>query len=197
MREEAKPPEFDPGRPLGSALKVLRAALLSPRRFYAGLPADGPVREPALFTLLVGAFSGLMGAAVSLGTGLAAGNLGAAEAGITLLQALLAALLSPAFVGVVAAVYLLAIRTFVGRVADFRGVYRISAYAFGAMALAWIPALGALAVTYSLMVLMGFGVRYVYRTSSLTALVTALSCFVPLGVALIWLRILAAGMVAP
>jgi len=97
----------------------------------------------------------------------------------------------------VAAVYLLAIRTFVGRVADFRGVYRVAAYAFGAMSLAWIPALGALAVTYSLLVLMGFGVRYVYRTSSLTALVTALSCFVPLGVALIWLRILAAGMVAP
>ncbi|MCV4796758.1 hypothetical protein OFB84_33035, partial [Escherichia coli] len=82
-----------------------------------GLPADGPARKPALFTLLVGGFSGLMGAAVALGSGLAAGNLSTAEAGITLLQALLAALLSPAFVGVVAAVYLLAIRTFVGRVA--------------------------------------------------------------------------------
>jgi hypothetical protein len=197
MQEAAKVPEFDPGRPLGSALAVLRMVLLSPRRFYVGLPVEGPLREPALFALLVGAFSSLLGAAVALGSGLLAGNLGAAEAGITLLQALLAALLSPVFVGVVAAIYLLAIRTFVGRVADLRGVYRIAAYAFGAMCLAWIPALGALAVTYSLLVLMGFGVRYVYRTSSLTALVTALSCFVPLGVALIWLRILAAGMVAP
>jgi len=195
--QQAKAPEFDPRRPLGSALAVLQAVLLSPRRFYVGLPVEGPLREPALFALLVGAFSALLGAAVALGSGLLAGNLGAAEAGMTLLQALLAALLSPVFVGVVAAVYLLAIRTFVGRVADFRGVYRVAAYAFGAMSLAWIPALGALAVTYSLLVLMGFGVRYVYRTSSLTALVTALSCFVPLGVALIWLRILAAGMVAP
>jgi hypothetical protein len=48
--------------------------------------------------------------------------------------------------------------------------------------------------TYFLMVLMGLGVRYVYRTSLLTAVVTALVGFVPISVALIWLRIMTAGL---
>lgn len=47
-----------------------------------------------------------------------------------------------------------------------------------------------------LMVLMGIGVRYVYRTSFLTAVVTVLVGFVPISVALIWLRIMTAGLVS-
>ena len=70
----------------------------------------------------------------------------------------------------------------------------MAAYAFGAMILAWIPIVGAFAVTYALMVLMGVAVRTVYRTSLLTAVVTALVSFMPLGVALIWLRVTTAGL---
>jgi hypothetical protein len=97
-------------------------------------------------------------------------------------------------VGVVAGIYLLSIRTFVGKVSNFREVYRMAAYASGALILAWIPIIGAFAVTYALMVLMGIGIRFVYRTSFLTAVVTAVASFVPVGVALIWLRVTTAGL---
>src|SRR5215211_6954557 len=103
-------------------------------------------------------------------------------------------LLSPLAVGVVAAVYLLSIRTFVGKVGTFREVYRLAAYAFGALLPAWIPIVGAFAVTYALMVVMGIAVRTIYRTSLLTAVVTALASFMPIGVALIWLRVMTAGL---
>ncbi len=45
-----------------------------------------------------------------------------------------------------------------------------------------------------LMVLMEIGIRYVYRTSFLTAVVTALVSFMPIAVALIWLRVTTAGL---
>jgi hypothetical protein len=41
---------------------------------------------------------------------------------------------------------------------------------------------------------MGIGVRFVYRTSFLTAVVTAVVSFVPISVALIWLRVMTAGL---
>jgi len=41
---------------------------------------------------------------------------------------------------------------------------------------------------------MGIGIRFVYRTSLLTAVVTAVASFVPVGVALIWLRVTTAGL---
>jgi hypothetical protein len=44
------------------------------------------------------------------------------------------------------------------------------------------------------MVVMGIAVRTVYRTSLLTAAITALASFMPLGVALIWLRVMTAGL---
>jgi hypothetical protein len=40
----------------------------------------------------------------------------------------------------------------------------------------WIPIMGAF-VTYALMVLMGIGIRFVYRTSFLTTIVTAVASF--------------------
>jgi hypothetical protein len=191
----ARSPEFSLERPLPSALAVIRAVLLSPKSFYANFSAEGPIRDPALFALLVGAVAGILAAAVALISNLVFGQLGAGELLLTLLEALVFALLSPLVVGVVAGVYLLSINTFVGgKVASFREVYRIAAYAWGAMVLAWIPIVGAFAVTYALMVLMGIGVRSVYRTSLLTATVTALVGFVPLGVALIWLRVATAGL---
>jgi hypothetical protein len=190
----ARAPEFSLERPLPSALAVIRAVLFSPRSFYLNFSAEGPLREPAVFVLLVGAVTGLLTAAVAIISGLLFGEISAGEAGLTALEALIFALLSPLAVGVVAGVYLLSIRTFIGKVSSFREVYRMAAYAFGAMILAWIPIVGAFAVTYALMVLMGIGIRFVYRTSFLTAVITAVVSLVPISVALIWLRVTTAGL---
>jgi hypothetical protein len=188
-------PEFSLQRPLASAVAVIRFVLLSPRGFYLNFSAEGPVREPAVFVLLVGAVTGALTAAVALVSNLLVfGELSASEVGLTALEALVFALLSPLAVGVVAAVYLLSIRTFVGKVSSLREAYRMAAYAFGALILAWVPVLGAFAVTYALMVLMGIAVRIVYRTSLLTAVVTVLVSFVPISLALIWLRVMTAGL---
>ena len=86
-----------------------------------------------------------------------------------------------------AGVYLLAIRTFVGRVSGFTEIYRMAAYAAAALVFAWVPILGAFAFTYALMVLMGIGIQSVYKTSFLTTVVTALTGFVPVATVLIWL----------
>lgn len=187
-------PEFSLQRPLASAFAVVRAILLSPRSFYLNFSVEGPVREPAVFVLLVGALTGVLTAAVAIVSNLVFGELSAGEVGLTVFEALLFALLSPLAVGVVAGVYLLSIRTFVGKVGSFREVYRMAAYAFGALILAWIPILGAFAVTYALMVLMGIAVRTVYRTSLLTAVVTVLVSFMPISLVLIWLRVMTAGL---
>jgi hypothetical protein len=188
------PPEFSLQRPLASTLAVVWAILLSPRRFYLNFPVEGPVREPAVFVLLVGALTGVLTAVVAIVSNLVFGELSASEVGLTGLEALLFALLLPLAVGVVAAVYLLSIRTFVGKVSSLREVYRMTAYAFGALILAWIPILGAFAITYALIVLMGIAVRTVYRTSLLTAVVTVLVGFMPISLALIWLRVMTAGL---
>jgi hypothetical protein len=190
----AEAPEFNLRCPLASALAVIRAILFSPKSFYLNFSPEGPLREPAFFVLLVGAVTGALTAAVAIVSGLIFGEVSAGEVGLTALEALLFALLSPLAVGLVAAVYLLSIRTFVGKVASFREVYRMAAYAFGALVLAWIPIVGAFAITYALLVLMGIGIRFVYRTSFLTAVVASLVGFVPISVALIWLRITTAGL---
>jgi hypothetical protein len=187
-------PEFSLEHPLSSTLAVIRAILFSPRSFYLDFSAEGSVREPAIFVLLVGTVTGFLTAAVAMGSGLIFGRVSAGEVVLTALEALLFALLSPLAVGVVAGIYLVSIRTFVGKVSSFREIYRMAAYAFGALILAWIPIVGAFAVTYGLMVLMGIGIRFVYRTSLLTAVVTAVASFVPVGVALIWLRVTTAGL---
>ena len=177
-----------------SALAVIRAVLFSPQSFYLNFSPDGPIKEPALFALLVGAVTGVLAAVVAILSGLIFGEVSAEVVGLTALEALLFALLSPLAVGAVAGVYLLSIRTFVGKVSSFREVYRMAAYACGALILSPIPIVGAFAVTYALLVLMGIGVRFVYRTSLLTAVVTAVASFVPISVALIWLRVMTAGL---
>jgi hypothetical protein len=190
----AEAPEFSLERPLPSALAVIRAVLFSPRNFYANFSADGPLREPAIFVLLVGAVTGVLTAAVAIVSGLLFGEVSAGEVRLTALEALIFALLSPLAMGVVAGVYLLSIRTFVGKASSFREVYRMAAYACGTLILAWIPIVGAFAITYALIVLMGMGIRFVYRTSFLTAVVTAVASFTPISVALIWLRVTTAGL---
>lgn len=179
-------PEFSLQRPFPSALAVLRSVLFSPRAFYRDFGAEGPLKEPALFVLLVGAVTGSLGAAVALASNLFFGELGTGDVWSALLEGLLFALLSPVYVGVAAGFYLLAIRAFVGKAGSFEEVYRIAAYAFGAMIFFWIPILGAFAVTYAFMVLMGIGISSVYGTPLITTVVVALSGFVPVAMALIF-----------
>jgi len=189
LMQKDSAPEFDLQRPFASAVAVIRTVLLSPRSFYLNFKVEGPKREPAAFVLLVGAISGVLGAAVALSSNLLFGDLDAGDLRAAVVDAVLFALLSPVGVGVVAGVYLLSIRTFVGNVSGFTEVYRMVAYAAAVLALAWIPILGAFAFTYALMVLMGIGIQSVYRTSLMTAVITALVGFVPVASVLVWLTI--------
>jgi hypothetical protein len=179
--------EFDLQRPFASAFAVIRTVLFSPRSFYLNFKVEGPLKEPAAFVLLVGAVSGILGAALALSTNLLFGDLDAGDLRAAVVDALLFALLSPVGVGVVAGIYLLSIRTFVGRVSGFREIYRMAAYASAALVLAWIPVLGAFAFTYALIVLMGIGIQSIYETSFPTTVVTAVVGFVPVASVLIWL----------
>jgi len=187
QKEQA--PEFDLQRPSASAVAVIRTVLFSPKTFYLNFKVEGPLKEPAVFVLLVGAVSGILGAALALSSNLLFGDLDAGDLRAAVVDAVLFALLSPVGVGVVAGAYLLSIRTFVGKVSGFTEVYRMAAYAAAVLVLAWIPILGAFAFTYALMALMGIGIQCVYRTSFLTAVVTAVVGFVPVASVLIWLTI--------
>ena len=192
MRKDPSP-EFDLRRPIASAVSVIRAVLFSPRSFYENFKVEGPLKEPAAFVLLVGAVCGILGAAVALSTNLLFGDLDAGDLRAAALDALLFALLSPVGVGVVAGVYLLSIRTFVGKVSGFREVYRMAAYAAAALVLAWIPVLGAFAFSYALIVLMGMAIQSVYGTAFLTTFVTTVVGFVPVASVVIWLLIAGVG----
>jgi hypothetical protein len=184
-----KAPEFDLRQPLTSATSVIRAMLFSPKTFYLNFKIDGPVREPAAFVLLVGAVSGVLGAVVALASNLLFGDFDAGDLRAALVGAVLFAVLSPVGVAMTAGIYLLSIRTFVGKVASFAEVYRMAAYAASALVFAWIPILGAFAFTYALMVLMGIGIQSAYRTSFVTTVVTVLAGFVPVASVLVWITI--------
>lgn len=190
--QQTKSPEFSLENPLSSAIEVIKASLFSPQQFYRNFSAVGSVKEPVYFVLLVGAVTGVLSAVVTLISGLIFGQVTPSILGYTVLQALLFAALSPVIVGIIAAVYLLSIRTFVGKVGSFQEVYRMAAYAYSAMIFAWIPAVYAISIVYMLMVLMGFGVRSIYRTSFLTAVVTVLVGFVPCAMGFISLSVIAA-----
>ena len=168
---------------------MIVAVLFSPRNFYLNLKIEGPVREPAVFVLLVGAVSSVLGAAVALASNLLFGDFDAGDLRAALIGALLFAVLSPIGVGVTAGVYLLSIRTFVGKVSSFAEVYRMAAYAASALVFAWIPVLGAFAFTYALMVLMGIGIQSAYKTSFITTIVTVFAGFVPVASILVWITI--------
>ncbi len=188
MHKHERAPEFDLENPISSAAEVIKALFTRPRGFFRGFSTEGPVKEPGLFVLLVSAVTGFLSVVVALASNLIFGEVTLAVLGATLLQALVFVVFSPVAIGVVAAVYLLSIRTFVGKVSSLREVYRMAAYAYGAMILAWIPVVNAFLVTYVLMVLMGLGIRSVYRTSFMTAVITALVAFVPTATGLILLR---------
>lgn len=192
--DATKSPEFDPKRPVASAAAVLRAIFFAPRRFYSDFSAEGPLREPILFILLVSAVSGVLSIVVNLVSaavfGSAASLLGVAVSNVAFV------VLSPVLIGAAAGAYLLSIRTFIGTEGKFREVYRMLAYAYGAMILFSIPVLNALAFTYATLILMLLGIRSVYRASFLTALITALAGFVPVALAFIYLLVAVNGLVA-
>ncbi len=171
-------PEFDPKRPAASAAAILRGIFLAPRSFYLNFRAEGPLREPILFVLLVSAVSGALSAAVNLVYGVVSGTMGAGLLGVIAVN-LAFVVLGPLVVGLFSGAYLLSVRTFIGPEGDFQQVYRMLAYAWGVAVLFWIPGLNAFAFTYATLVLMLLGIRYVYRTSFLTALMTALVGYVP------------------
>ncbi|MCA1737753.1 MAG: hypothetical protein LC740_02675 [Actinobacteria bacterium] len=104
--------------------------------------------------------------------------------------------LSPVLIGAAAGAYLLSVRTFIGPEGKFQEVYRMLAYAYGAMILFPFPLLNALAFTYATLILMLLGIRSVYRTSFLTALIASLAGFVPVALAFIYLLVTVNGLVA-
>ncbi len=189
--QSTKAPEFSLDRPLSSALATIRAVLFSPRAFFSNFPADGSLKEPVLFVLLVGTVTGVLGAVVALVSNVVTGGVGADDLQAAVVEGLLFALLSPVGVAVAAGVYLLSIRTFVGKVADYSQAYRIVAYAYSAFVFAWVPVLGSIAISYALLVLIGIAIKEVYETSFLTAVITALVGFVPVGTALVWVTAVA------
>jgi hypothetical protein len=95
-------PEFDLQHPFASAVAVIRTVLFSPRSFYLNFKVEGPLKEPAAFVLLVGAVSGILGAALALSSNLLFGDLDAGDLRAAVVDAVLFALLSPVGVGVVA-----------------------------------------------------------------------------------------------
>ena len=190
----AKSPEFDPKRIVESAAAVLRGIFLSPKGFYLNFATEGSLREPALFVLLVSAVSGALSILVNL---ISAAVLATDTSALGVVASNLAfVVLSPVLIGAAAGPYLLSVRTFVGPEGSFRGVYRMLAYAYGAMILFWVPIINAFAFTYAAMVLMWLGIRHVYRTSFLTGLVAALVGFVPVAVAFIYLVVVINGLVS-
>src|SRR5215213_5286166 len=93
-------PEFDLRRPFGSAVAVIRTVLFSPRSFYLNFKVEGPLKEPAVFVLLVGAVAGILGAAVALLSNFLFGDLDAGDLRAAVVDAVLFALFSPIGVGV-------------------------------------------------------------------------------------------------
>ena len=186
--------EFDPGRPFGSLLEVLRGIFLAPKRFFVGFSTEGPLREPILFVLLVSAVGSAVGALLSLVLGGIFDEVGARDVVVTLVQAVAATILGPVIVAVLSGAYLLSIRTFVGPTGNFREVYRLLSYAYGAMILFWVPGIGAFFFTYAMLVLVGLGVRYVYRASFLVALITALVGYLPSAMLFIFLQAYVTGL---
>jgi hypothetical protein len=192
VKSSGSSPEFEIGRPVGSAVAVLRAIFLSPRRFYLGFSTDGPLREPALFVLLIGTVSAVLRLGIEFV--FSAGSL--ANIGVTALEAVLYAVLSPVLVAVFAGAYLLSARTFLGPEATFRGIYRMLAYAFGATILAPIPVVDAFAFTYATFVLMALAFRFVHGTSLTRSAVTTLVGYVPCAILYLLLVVQVAGFTA-
>ena len=183
-------PEFTLDNPVASAVAVLRAIFLAPRSFFLGFSESGPLREPIIFVVLITAVT----AALRLVLTLLFGSNDAVSAETSVLQALAFVALSPAILAALAGAYWLSVRTFVGEAGTFRGVYRMLAYAYGAMVLYWVPVVQAFAFTYFALVLMVIAIRYTYRVSLMTAIITTLAAYVPAAMAFIFLQFAVTGL---
>ncbi|HEX2729806.1 MAG TPA: YIP1 family protein [Rubrobacteraceae bacterium] len=185
-----KSPEFTLDHPLASAVAVLRAIFVAPRSFFLGFPESGPLREPIVFVVLITAVTATLRLALTL----LFGSNDAVSAGTSALQALAFVTLSPAILAALAGAYWLSVRTFVGEAGTYPGVYRMLAYAYGAMVLYWVPVVQAFAFTYFALVLMVIAIRYTYRVSLMTAVITALAAYVPAAMAFIFLTFALTGL---
>lgn len=182
---QTKAPEFDPRNPLSSALEVIRAVLLRrPGEFYENFSAEGSVWGPALFAALVSVAASILLTAVVLIWGIFTDGTEPGTVGMTLIQGPVFALITP----VAAVVYLLTIHVFVGAPATFGEVYRMLAYSYAALILAWVPLVGAFAIAYALMFLMALAIRAVYKAPLIPATIAALAAFLPVVSAIIFIE---------
>jgi hypothetical protein len=184
-------PEFDPSRPLSSGLALVRAVLLSPRSFYEQFSADGPLKGPAIFVAVVSLFAAVLSMILAAILD-ASGGINTRPFLIRAAEAALFVVLSPAMLGVIAAVYLVPVRVFVGKAANFRHIYRMLASAYSVMVLGWIPVVQSFAAVYGLVVLMALGIRSAYRVAGLMALVASVISLIPISAAGMWLVVAAA-----
>jgi hypothetical protein len=184
-------PQFDTHRPLPSGLALVRAVLLSPRSFYENFSAEGPLKGPAIFVMLVSLFAAVLSMILAAILD-ASGGIDARPFLIRAVEAALYVVLSPVLVGAIAAVYLVPVRAFVGKAASFRHIYRMLASAYSVMVLGWIPVVQSFAAVYGLVVLMALGIRSTYRVPGLMAMVTAVISLVPVSAAGMWLVVAAA-----
>jgi hypothetical protein len=187
--------EFAPRRPFTSLFSTTRDVLLSPRRFFSGMPPDGPAGRPMAYLLacyLISATLGILLTALLLSflvglTVLSAPPSNPAELGITIGPMLSLILDSVLVLGALylvsgflfflwipfqhAFVLLFARRSQRGIVATTR----LSCYAAGAtILLSWPPVVGVLAIPYSFY-LLASGLKRVHGASHIRALAAALA----------------------
>jgi hypothetical protein len=159
---DAAAAEFRIDEPFFSLLSTTRDVLFSPRRFFDGLPPDGPLGAPVIYFLICSSITALINTvaslaflAVPIGIVLANGSL---DAGLLVrilavfvfasLVALPALFVAGFFVSV--PIQQVLVLLVAGR--DQKGLFatlRVSCYSVGAaVAVAWVPLAGILAVLY-------------------------------------------------
>lgn len=158
--------EYETGRPISSPLSTTREVPFSPRRFFDGLPPDGPPREPVLYFLICSTLTAVINTAATVaffavpaGIALATGSV---EAG--LLLRLVAVFVAASLVVVPASFvvgFLLSVPLQHGLILRVAGRNSVGA----PVAVAWIPLAGFLAVFYCLY-LHATGLRRVHRIST-------------------------------
>lgn len=185
--------EFVPRRPFASLLSTTRDVLLSPRRFFGGLPPDGPIGPPVLYFSVCYWIATLVNLLVSFAVSLpllapvlVAVGAGSSEAGTKIAGLLaLAFLLLLAFLAISAlgfALFFVGVpiqHAFVVLFAGsggrgLRATLRLSCYAVGApVLLAWIPLVGYAAALYCFYVYV-VGLKRVHGISTARALAAVL-----------------------
>jgi hypothetical protein len=154
--------EYEIDRPFSSLLSTTRDVLFSPRRFFDGLPPDGPLGAPVLYFLICSAITAVINTvatlaflAVPAGMALATGSWDAELVVRLLAIFVLASLVAVPVLFVVGffvsvPIQHLLILLVAGR--DQKGLsatLRVSCYSVGApVAVAWIPLAGILAIFY-------------------------------------------------